>query len=106
MTENRLAKLLEAECERKHPRWKLVDFPAGWVLLSPVEPCHQCGTPIFLIAKPPRRPVWVELGEMKDEGTLFPTCRMHPHRCRDHDLVDVEAALLHEVLAPAGEGAA
>lgn len=91
-TEDRLFQLLDQEVERKHAGWGLADT-RGAQILTPVEPCNQCGVPVYLI-RWQGRDTWREMGEIKDEDTLFPSCTQRLHRCQDGDLVDAEAAIL------------
>lgn len=91
-TEDRLFQLLDQEVERKHTGWAL-HTTNGAEILSPVEPCHGCDTPVFLVNYRGNR-MWLELGDVEDTDTLFPQCRTKRHHCQDGDLVGVEAALI------------
>jgi hypothetical protein len=97
---NRLLDLLDDSIFEKYPAWKLERGyfeQDGHRLMSPPEPCNQCGKTVFLLlAKGRSTPVWLMWGQLKHTDTLFPQCSTKRHTCGAGESWSVEAALFVE----------
>lgn len=77
--------------------WKLTRETFDHRVASPVEPCHLCGRKVFLLLpKGETKPVWLQLGDVVGQDTLFPTVQTRRHKCGDGESWSVEAALFLE----------
>lgn len=99
--EERLLDTVDGALLGKHgQKWELIRTEwsdGGHRIMSPAEPCDNCGQQVFLVLpKGVAKPVWLVLGELKRTDTLFPQVGTKRHKCGDGESWSVEAALFVE----------
>jgi hypothetical protein len=99
-TDARLLDLLDQHCTDTEPDYELnreAFAQKGHRIQSPIEPCERCGKRVYLLLPGGwTKPVWVQLGQLKDADTLFPVMSQKRHTCGNGGSWSVEAALFVE----------